>query len=477
MHKAYDTILQSEVSAELAAQNGGFEPYRYECACCGEEVFVAAPYSTKMVAHFRHRSGNNDVECENYLGQYGAISTDSRSRRNNRERAEFYFDSLSKTFSLALRFSESEIQEYEQQFVDFELRKKESDIPFRVLKINSMNFSPDVPTIIPLDNFSFSYYLSNTLNGIQRKHDFVNRSNIPTFFKISGDDNDFKAKLVRSTILFTNTQYFVAFQSQYSAPRELPFPKGIEVAQTFRFDTMNRKFLGVVLTITNKTPSIDCLLKSWDYQLEASEILTLLWPPAYLIDDANIITSDHAFIFSSFELQAYGNINVHSEEILKLSHGISRVTVKPKTKIFKKNAEIVIDKVEPLVGDYSVITPFESLVSTFTVPDDGTYYLFNRSGVSPLANGQVVFLTPNSSIVRYEYNNPVSYIYPCLQKELTDEDLLEDILAHYKRMETFDSTRFSTLMLSETASRYIDKCKITGSINSAVKQFIEEGWL
>ena len=28
MHKAYDTILQSEVSAVLAAQNGGFEPYR-----------------------------------------------------------------------------------------------------------------------------------------------------------------------------------------------------------------------------------------------------------------------------------------------------------------------------------------------------------------------------------------------------------------------------------------------------------------
>ncbi len=34
MRKAYDTILQSEVSAVLAAQNGGFEPYRYECACC-----------------------------------------------------------------------------------------------------------------------------------------------------------------------------------------------------------------------------------------------------------------------------------------------------------------------------------------------------------------------------------------------------------------------------------------------------------
>ena len=477
MRKAYDTILQSEVSAELAAQNGGFEPYRYECACCGEEVFVAAPYSTRMVAHFRHRSGNNDVECENYLGQYGAISTDSRSRRNNRERVEFYYDSASKTFSLALRFSESEVQGYEQQSVDFELRTIDSDTPFRVLKINGINFSPDVPTLIPLNNFSFSYYLSNTLNGVKRKYNFLNRDNTPTFFKILGNDNDFKAKLVRSTVLFTNTHYFVAFQSQYSTPRGVQFPKGIEVGQTFRFETMNRKFLGFVLSITNKTLSIDFLLKSWGYQLEASETLTLLWPPAHLIDDASIIVSDYAFIFSSFELQAHGNINVHSEEIMKLSHGISRVTVKPKTKIFKKNAEIIIDKVVPPVNDYSVITPSKGLASTFTVPEDGTYYLFNYLGVSPLTNGQVVFLTPNSLIVRYELNYPVGYIYPCLQKELAGEELLEDILAHYKRIEAFDSTRFSTLVFSETASRYIDKCKNTGLINPVVMQYIEEGQL
>jgi hypothetical protein len=477
MRKAYDTILQSEVSAELAAQNGGFEPYRYECACCGEEVFVAAPYSTRMVAHFRHRSGNNDVKCENYLGQYGAISTDSCLRRNNRERAEFYYDSASKTFNLALRFSDSEIQGYEKQSVNFELRTKDSNTPFRVLKINSMNFSPDVPTLIPLNIFSFSYYLSNTLNGVKRKYDFLNHDNIPTFFKILGNDNDFKAKLVRSTILFTNTRYFVALQSQYSVPRGVQFPKGIEVEQTFCFETMNRKFLGFVLLISKKTPFIDCLLKSWGYKLEDSETLTLLWPPAHLIDDASIIASDYAYIFSSFELQAHGNINVYSEDIMKLSNGISKVTVKPKTKIFKRNAEIVIDKVVPSADDYSVIIPYQNLASTFTVPDDGNYYLFNHSGVSPLKNGQAVFLTPNSLIVQYKFNYPVGYIYPCHQKELAGEELLEDILAHYKRMEAFDSTRFSMLVLSETASKYIDKCKITGLINPVVIQFIEEGRL
>jgi len=477
MRKAYDTILQSEVSADLAAQSGGFEPYRYECACCGEEVYVAAPFSTRMVAHFRHRSGNNDVECENYLGQYGTISTDSRSRKNNRERVEFYYENSSKIFSLGLRFSESEIQSYEQQNVDFEIRTKDSDTPFRVLSINGINFTPDISTLIPLNIFSFSYYLSNTLNDAKRKYDFVKMGNTPTFFKLQGNDNDFKAKLVRSAVLFTNTQYFVALQSQYSTPRRIQFPSGINVAQTFRFETMNRKFLGIVLSITNKTVSIENLLRSWGYRLEASETLTLLWPPAPVINDVSVITSDNAYVFASFELQAHGNINVHSEDIFKVNHGISRVLVKPKTKIFRKNTEIVIDKVEPPIDDYSVITLSKSTAKSFTVPNDGAYFLFNRLGVSPLKNGQVVFLTPESSIVQYKCNYPIGYIYPCRQKKWAGEDLLEDILAHYKRMEVFDPTLFSSLALSKVASQYIEKCSISGLINSVAKQFILEGQL
>lgn len=107
MRKAYDTFLLSEVSAEMAAKSGGLEPYRYECAYCGEEVRLATVSSINMVPHFRHLSGNNDVECENYLGQYGAISTDSQSRKSKNERAEFYFDISTKLFYLVLHFKSS----------------------------------------------------------------------------------------------------------------------------------------------------------------------------------------------------------------------------------------------------------------------------------------------------------------------------------------------------------------------------------
>lgn len=474
MLKAFDTILQSEVSADLAAKSGGFEPYRYECACCGEEVYVAAAYSTSMVPHFRHRSGNNDVECENYLGQYGTISIDSRSRKSNRERAEFYFEKSNKIFSLGLRFSGDEINAYEQHNVVFELRSSAAEQAFFTLPINNTNFAPDAPTLIPINRFSFSYFLSNTLNGTKRKYDFFKSGNTPIFFKLQGNDSDYKAKLVRGAVLYTNVPYFVAFQNQYSTPYDVRFPGEIQVDDTFRFETMGRKFLGKVLTIKNKTTQIDALVLSWGYQLEASEMLSLLWPPSALVDDVSIIHSDYAYLYSSFELQAHGNINVHSEDIYSITNGVSKVSIKPKTKVFKKNAEIIIDKSEQHSSGFDEIPSTGSSASTYTVPDDSVYFLFNRSGVKPLSKGQSISLTPHSEIRRYHFGYLIDHIYPRQQEKLTGELLLNDILAHCKRTEAFDRNIFSSHLLSNTASQYIEKCEVSGLINSVAKQYIEE---
>ncbi|MGC7871812.1 hypothetical protein ACPUYX_09825 [Desulfosporosinus sp. SYSU MS00001] len=477
MHKAYDTILQSEVSAVLAAKNCGFEPYRYECACCGEEVYIAAAFSTSVEAHFRHRNGNNDVECENYLGQYGAISTDSRSRRSKRERVEFYYSNISKTFSIGLRFSAEEIKSYEQENVDFEIRTKDSAIPFYSVSINSSHFSPDVTTLVPLNDFSFSYCLSNTLGGIKRKYDFIKPGNsTPTFFKLQGNDSDFKAKLVRSTVLFTNIQYFVIFQNHYSTPRDIELPDEILVNETVRFESMGYKFLGKTLSIRKKTARSDEILNSWGYQLESSESLTLLWPPAPIVNEVSIITSDEAFVFTSFELQAHGNINVEPTDIFEVNHGISRILVKPKTKIFKKNTEIVIDKVEKPIGNYSFLTQSKSIAIKFAIPNDGdSYFLFNRFGVTPLNVGQVVLLTPKSEIRRYNLGYLIGCFYPDLNKQLVGEALLEDILKHCKRTEALDLNVFASLEMSNVALRYIDKCTDSNSINVVAKQRIMEG--
>lgn len=41
MLRAFDTLLQTTVSANAAAANSDNEAFRYECLCCGEEVFLA----------------------------------------------------------------------------------------------------------------------------------------------------------------------------------------------------------------------------------------------------------------------------------------------------------------------------------------------------------------------------------------------------------------------------------------------------
>lgn len=477
MRKAYDTFLLSEVSAELAAKSGGLEPYRYECAYCGEEVRLAAVSSISMVSHFRHRSGNNDVDCENYLGQYGAISTDYRSRKSKNERAEFYFYSSTKLFYLGLRFSDDEIAAYEQLITSFELRASAQEQAFFTLRINRKNFEPDVPTMIPIQKFSYNYFLSNTLNGVKRKYEVFkkNSSNAPTFLKIQGNDSDYRAKMVRSSILYTNVPYLVVFESQYSSSWDSRLPSDIKVDDTFRFETMGRKFLGKTLTIKAKTTIVDSLLMSWGYQLEVSETLTLLWPPASMVDEVSLIRSDYAYLYSSFKLQAYGNINVHSNDIRSIANGISRVSVNARINVYRKNAEIVIDKGNRHSMSFEQIKIEEIQVTTYMVYDDSSHFLFNGSGVVSLIKGQSVSLTPNSVIRRYLFGYMNGCIYLRRRTELTDERLLNDTLTYYKRTEAFTWDDFDSLELSQTAFRYIESCKESGLINSAVKNFIKEG--
>ncbi|MDK2951155.1 MAG: hypothetical protein PWQ77_820 [Kosmotogales bacterium] len=477
MRKAYDTILQSVVIADLAAKNGDFEQYRYECACCGEEVYIAAAHSTSMVPHFRHRNGNNDVECEKYLGKYGE-NTDTHSRKSNHERVEFYFDGNKKTFNLGLRFSKEEINTYEQNNAKLEIRSSASEQAFSTLEINNGNFFPDDPTQIPIDEFSFCYFLSNTFNKMKRKYNFFKPGKTPIFFKIQGYDSNYKAKLIHNTTLYTNVPYFVAFQNHYSVQPEICFSDNVYVEDKFPFETMDRKFLGMILTIKKKTEKIDALLLSWGYQLEVSETLTLLWPPATLVDEVTLINSDHAFLYSSFELLAHGNISVNSKDLCRVGNGISKVLVKSKVKVFKKNAEITINKNEQLPYNFDKISLTESTANTYIVPsDDNIYFLFDCSGVKLLNKGQSVLLTPQDEIRCYQNGYLIGRVYLLQKEKLSGEYLLNDILSHYKCVEPFDESVFNSSILSITASQYIEKCKVSNLINIAVKRFIKEGLL
>jgi len=379
-----------------------------------------------------------------------------------------------------LRFSEDEISAYEQFSTIFELRVASQAQPFYTLQINGRNFSADTQRLIPLDNFSYSYFLSNTLNGIKRKYEVFNNiaNNAATFFKMQVGDSGYRAKLVRSSVLYTNTPYFIVIQSQnqHWSPVDICLPSEIKVENTFKFETMKRKFIGKVLDITAKTAQIDSLLSYWGYQLEAAETLTLLWPPAILSEDISLINANAAYLYSTFELQAYGNINVHSEDITKIADGLSMVAINPRIKVYKKNSELMLETFEQKSEAYINIPVTRTVEKNYRVPHDASF-LFNRSGVLPLSKGVTVQMTPDSEVRHYTNGYLDGIVTPPEPTVMSGESLLQDALKYYKRTEALNWDDFESLDLSQTAFQYIESCEKSKLINSAVKCFIKEGWI
>jgi hypothetical protein len=128
-----------------------------------------------------------------------------------------------------------------------------------------------------------------------------------------------------------------------------------------------------------------------------------------------------------------------------------------------------------MIGQMEKIITFSTEEHIFNVPeDDLTYFLFNCYGVTKLAPGQKVFVTSDSTIVGFKQSYPLRQIVPKRHVKKFGEDLLIDILAHYKRIEACDTFRYDS-NLSDSIISYINKCNKVGTINSLVKRYIEEG--
>ncbi len=473
MRKAFDNFLDSEVYAELAAKvdrAGSNEPYRYECSNCGEEVCLVlfkTPY-------FRHRSGNNNIDCEYYIGQHESINTNENDRKSKNERAEFYFDNNINIFYLGLRFNNTEIEDYEKHSIYFELRANYNEEPFYKIKIDRNKFSPDDLFMISINKFSNNYFLSNTFSKKKRKYEvFKNDKNAPTFFKILGNDCKFKAKLVRSSTLYTNVLYFAVYQNSNVNDKKLP--DGIAIDKCFEFETMNKKFFGQILSIKEKNNSVESYLSSYGYHLETSEVLTVMWPPSSIKDEQVYINTDYIFLYLTFDLQAHGNINVNARNIKKISEKISKVDINSKTKVHNKNTDLVFEKYIQKNNNYDKLSIKKETKDIFKVTDDNGFFFFNRFGVSPLKKGMMIYLTPRAKIRHYISGYLDYYIEPFKHTEFTGEPLIKEILAYYKRMEPFYWKDFDLNEISNTAFQYLKKCEKDGLINSVIKRFIKEG--
>lgn len=471
---AYDTFLQSVVPADLAAQNSSDDPYRYECACCGEEVIIAAKHSNNMVAHFRHRSGNNDVDCEEYLGKYGLLNLNQEKHKNEREKIEFYFSNSTRCFYLGVKFNQDEISEYEKNNVAIEIRSQKNGAPFYVQKIDSHNFSPDYAKKIMIETYSPVYFVSNSFNPTKRAYT-VFGENSPTFFKIQGEGNDFNAKLVRSDALYTGVRYFVVLVGSNEAQLKLRNLYGIDVEEEYDFVSMKNRIWASVITIFNKTAEIESVLNKWNYKIDTPESLSLLWPPSYEIDGVNFVSSNHVFLSSSFCLQPCGNINTVSESIYVIDSNITRIKVDKLIKILRKNVELEIDfqRINLFLKENVVK---EQFAYEFTVPKKNRYYLFSAFGTRELVYGEKIILTPKSKIFEYENGHLERIIIAVEEDNLKGEKLLIDILKHYKVFEPYKK-RIHVNDRPDYVVNYINNCEEKGMINSLVKKYIEEGKL
>lgn len=478
MRMAYDTILADYVDADTAAKGGGFEPYRYQCACCWEEVHICAADSRGQATHFRHRSGNNNVECENYLGSRSSIIHHALLRQNTRDRIDFYFSSLKKMFSVDVKFNADEILAYGHNEASFLVRISSIGEPIISVPIKGTRFLPDVSETIPITKFSWGYYISSSIDMKQREFEIFRKDAsgkiYPSIFKIhvEDDNGNYQAKLIRSETLYTNTSYLIVFP--YIYPCELSF-QDVVVDNVMKFRTMDRDFSAFIVKFTKKTLQIERQLEVWKYRLELNESLALLWPPSSQSDGLLDTSADSVIIYSSFELQAHGNINVPSSDICKFDNGLSKISISGITKIYKKNAELILRKIDDTFPRYQELFVDQLSRNNYEAHDDSAY-LYNRMGVVRLSKGTSSPITISSSIRHYSFGYLDCIVTAKKNSNiLVGSDLIQDIIKNYKRVEKFDWTDYELLDLSQEAFAYIETCEKTGMINSAAKYFITEG--
>lgn len=474
MKYAFDSWLETIVSAENAARNSDNERFRYKCLCCDEEVFIAAEESSLKATHFRHRSGNNDQECELYLGSRG-IDTSSSGPRSKPERIDFYYDNQKKCFSVSLAFTDEEIAQYETDGSVLEICENKKSHPFQTQRIDRQFFVGGKPESIILERYASPYYISVTSSFKSREYDVLSYDH-PSFFKILnydlGNDN-FIARFIKSRYLYSSVAYFLAWVGSNKAQNVLKTFNEVRVEKEVEFDIGRNRVWGQVVVFQSITPSLRALLDSWGFCLDSSENILLLWPPVYEDEDGKkVASSSEIYVHSSFQI-GQGNINNPRAPIVEIPPSLTKIDLSKPLHIIKKNAELEIRKEQLSVEikKNAVVKEYLNSFKAFKVPKGNSYFLFSDYGVEKLSEGQSVFLTANSFVAEYSCNSLSRIIALEKPSKLDLEKRFHKILSNY--WATKEYSAFESASLPQVIQDYLDNCKRTGRINIAVERLIK----
>lgn len=476
MDKAFDSILYCEIDAITLANNAVHKAsgyFRYQCLCCGEEVYLAAADSTTKAPHFRHRRGNNDKECERYLGQHGALEKSIFERKRNQEQVYFFFNNDRKTVEIGIAFNIDELEELKTQQALIKLKSKYYERTFLTVPVSDASFIPNTMKYFTINEYSQNYYLS-IAGKVCSFDNIIERKGKITFFRLRIQDK--RAKKVFSDFLYTGTMY-IAICEEESCIAKLVSNINVECANgLFKFATMGKSFWGAEITINRSDYDLNLMLLEQNLHIETAETLSVLWPPVFLADSEYLCESDKIYVKSSFPLIQQDNTNEFCNTD-DLPIGITQINLEERAVIFEKNIELTLIKVE---ADYCEFTQYEveSICSSkWETIEDMDYYLFDQDGCRKLSVGQSVYLTEQDRIVGYRNGRVQKVVSNNKKSVLTAQQIIEDIQKYHPQSENYNSDDFSDSYASELVISYLEECHRNCRINTVVKKYIEEGLL
>ena len=478
MDKAFDAVLHSEVDAAVIAKSSYCflgERFRYQCLCCGEEVYLAAADSSERSPHFRHRKGNNDTACEQYLGQLDTVEHLILLRKHKQGHIEFYFNRDRMTFEICASFTEEELQAYEKENNRLLVSSKYCTDPFLSIPLSKEVFVPGRKSYFTITEFSTQYIVSFdsgvnscTYQDVMRDMKKIN------IFRVRMQDEHCRHQT--SSLLYTNTEY-IGISEYEETMQELSTLEYITSEELFSFVTENRMFYGLKFSVQQAEFSVRYFFQKHDYQIETSESFSILWPPIYVRNSCSICTEDTVYVHSSFELIPYGNINVDDIFAWEINRDVLKLHVDDEIIIHEKNIDICIQKERELGMETVLEEPVVIYSDRYTVSDQYDYFLFDQDGCTRLIPGSNVYLSESDRIVGYKNGHIKANVYACSKEKMDTGQLISDIVKYHPQSEIFEPDDFMDVTTDEIVLAYLENCYRSGRINTVVKQYIKEGLL
>lgn len=475
MDKAYDSILYCVVDARSLAKNAFYKDsnyFRYRCLCCGEDVYLAAANSTIQVPHFRHRKGNNDKECEVYLGQVGAIEKYLSVRNRSQNHVSFSFNTDRKIFEFGFILQSEEIEALKAKQAVLEVKKKHFENAFLSVPITNASFVANVPQYFSIDEYSANYIVNITSKVYVLDHLF--EKNKLFFFKFRIYDE--RAKRVASNHLYTDTRYVVICEEQAYINKLIAFSDVECLTKVNEFITMGKRFFSIEIIFRRTNFDLNLFLHNHQFHIETSETLNVLWPPLFMKDSAYVCEREKVFIHSSFPLVSHGNTNALCITG-NISSGIFQLKVENKIIIKEKNVDVVLIKSE--IQDLEVSEDEIELLkcSNWEVSGDMDYFLLDQDGYRKLMIEEKVYLIDDDKVFGYRNNHLKCIISSDTNSIPTAEEIIIDILKYYPQSEIYNFNDFSDGVFCKAVSDYLEVCSKNGKINTIVKKYIKEGLL